>query len=442
MARELTGGKAKNVLFFFSLPMLGSAAFQQFYNIVDSVIAGKFLGTRGLAAVGASYPITAIYTAVALGMNIGCTVVISQFFGGKKIEEMKTAISTAAVTFLSMAAVLLILGLLFCKGLLQVLDTPTSVFTSASDYLYIYTLGLPFVFLYNMCTGAFTATGDSGTPFLFLIISSISNVVGDLLFVCVLHQGVAGLAWATILCQMGASIAAAIVLWKRLKKMTCEEHPFFSRTMFQKIMKLAIPGILQQSFISVGNLLIQRAVNQYNEIVIAGYAAAIKLNSFAVSLGVTMSSAVSAFSAQNIGAKNYKRVKEGHKWGLIYGYLLVCGFFLAYFFAGNFFMGLFVKGSNSQVMEVGIRFLQIVSPFYFVMVTKVVCDGVLHGSASVKLFMTTTFVDLILRVALAYVLPLKFSYTGIWMAWPIGWCISATISVGFYLSGRWKKSVI
>ncbi len=442
MARELTGGKAKNVLFFFSLPMLGSAAFQQFYNIVDSVIAGKFLGTRGLAAVGASFPITAIYTAVALGMNIGCTVVISQFFGGKKIEEMKTAISTAAVTFLSMAAVLLILGLLFCKGLLQVLDTPTSVFTSASDYLYIYTLGLPFVFLYNMCTGAFTATGDSGTPFLFLIISSISNVVGDLLFVCVLHQGVAGLAWATILCQMGASIAAAIVLWKRLKKMTCEEHPFFSRTMFQKIMKLAIPGILQQSFIYIGNLLIQRAVNQYNEIVIAGYAAAIKLNSFAVSLGVTMSSAVSAFSAQNIGAKNYKRVKEGHKWGLIYGYLLVCGFFLAYFFAGNFFMGLFVKGPNSQVMEVGIRFLQIVSLFYFVMVTKVVCDGVLHGSASVKLFMTTTFVDLILRVALAYVLPLKFSYTGIWMAWPIGWCISATISVGFYLSGRWKKSVI
>lgn len=442
MARELTGGKAKNVLFFFSLPMLGSAAFQQFYNIVDSVIAGKFLGTKGLAAVGSSYPITAIYTAVALGMNIGCTVVISQFFGGKQIEKMKTAISTAAVTFLSMATMLLVFGLLFCQKLLFVLDTPQSVFTGASEYLYIYTLGLPFVFLYNMCTGAFTATGDSGTPFMFLVVSSIGNVLGDLLFVCVFHLGVAGLAWATILCQMAASIAAALVLWKRLKTIKCEKHPFFSTTMFQKIMKLAIPGILQQSFISVGNLLIQRAVNQYNEIVIAGYAAAIKLNSFAVSLGVTMSSAVSAFSAQNIGAKNYKRVKEGHKWGLIYGYLLVCGFFLAYFFAGNIFMGLFVKGTNEQVMEVGIKFLQIVSPFYFVMVTKVVCDGVLHGSASVLLFMTTTFVDLILRVVLAYVLPLYFSYTGIWMAWPIGWCISSVLSVGFYLSGKWKKSKI
>ena len=184
MARELTGGKAKNVLLFFSLPMLGSAAFQQFYNIVDSVIAGKFLGTRGLAAVGASYPITAIYTAVALGMNNGCTVVISQFFGGKKIEEMKTAISTAAVTFLSMAAVLLILGLLFCKGLLQVLDTPTSVFTSASDYLYIYTLGLPFVFLYNMCTGAFTATGDSFTD-IFLCVDSFWHISLQAIFLWV-----------------------------------------------------------------------------------------------------------------------------------------------------------------------------------------------------------------------------------------------------------------
>lgn len=442
MARELTRGKASNVLFFFSLPMLGSAAFQQFYNIVDSVIAGKFLGTKALAAVGASYPITAIYTAVALGMNIGCTVVISQFFGGRKIEKTKTAISTAAVTFLSMAAVLLVAGLLFCRGLLTILDTPAGVFQHASDYLYIYTIGLPFVFLYNMCTGSFTATGDSGTPFIFLVISSISNVIGDLLFVLVFHMGVAGLAWATVICQMFASLAAAAVLRKRLKKMECGVHPFFSGEMFLKIMKLAIPGILQQSFISIGNLLIQRAVNQYNEVVIAGYAAAIKLNSFAVSLGVTMSSAVSAFSAQNIGAKDYKRVKEGHKWGLIYGYLLVCGFFVAYFFAGSFFMGLFTRSNEQQVIEVGMQYLKIVSPFYFVMVTKVVCDGVLHGSASVRLFMTTTFVDLILRVVLAYVLPLKFSYQGIWMAWPIGWCISAVLSVGFYLSGRWKKSIL
>ena len=444
MVKSLTEGEPFGLLFHFSLPMLGSAAFQQLYNIVDSVVAGQFIDSDALAAVGASYAVTMIYTAFALGTNIGCSVVISQFFGAKKYDKMKTAVSTSIILAVILCMVLMAGGLAGCTGMLRLLSTPAGIFADSVLYLRIYTFGLVFVFLYNICTGTFTALGDSSTPFKLLIASSIGNIAADIIFVAVFNMGVAGVAWATFICQGAASLLALRLLVIRLRKIESGSFKLFSGRIFGCIIKLAIPGILQQSFISVGNLLVQRVVNSYDTAVVAGYSAAVKLNTFFITLFTTMSNSVSSFTAQNIGAGKPERISKGCRAAVRLSLLIVIPAFAAYFFFGKYAVMIFVKKSNAEVISIGSVFLKIVAPFYLIAQIKLVADGVLHGAAAVKYFMITTFTDLILRVVLVYILPgfaagfgLDAS-TGIWLAWPVGWSVSAALAVVFYKSGVWK----
>lgn len=201
LMKDLTSGKPRNVLWAFSIPMLISVMFQQIYNIADSMIAGKFAGEDALAAVGASYPITMIFMAIAMGSNVGCSVIISQLFGGRKFKEMKTAITTTFTASAVLSLVLTILGLVFCHPLMRLIQTPDNIFGDAALYLNIYIVGLAFLFLYNICTGIFNALGDSKTPLYFLIGSSIGNIILDLVFVINFKMGVAGVAWATFIAQ-------------------------------------------------------------------------------------------------------------------------------------------------------------------------------------------------------------------------------------------------
>ncbi len=442
MTKDLTEGNSFGLLFKYALPMVGSAAFQQLYNIVDSVVAGQCIGDNALAAVGASYPVTMIYTAFALGINIGCSVVISQLFGGKLLEKMKTTISTALISSSVLCAILMILGFFFCKPILTALGTSRTFYADSAEYLYIYTGGLMFVFLYNICTGTFNALGDSVTPFIFLAASSIGNIIMDFVLVLVAKMGVAGVAWATFICQGIACVLAFVVLMKRLHGIKTDHYAKFSFEMLGKIAYLAIPGIIQQSFVSVGSLMVQKVVNRYDDVVVAGYSAAIKLNTFAITLFTTVSNSVSGFTAQNIGAGKVHRVKKGWRSGLMLGAVIVGIFFIAYFFFGEAVMRIFVKKSSTDTIQVGKTFLRIVSPFYFVVMVKLVSDGVLHGVAAVKLFMITTFTDLIIRVVLAFVLPMEFGYKGIWMSWPFGWTTAMIISVIFYFTSIKKAKAI
>ena len=201
MIHDLTEGKPAKQLWLFSMPMLLSVVFQQMYNIVDSVVAGQCVGEDALAAVGSSYPITMIFMAIATGMNIGCSVIISQYFGAKKLREMKTAISTSLIAVLGISVILTIGGLAFCHPLLGLLNTPENIFADSRLYLQVYLYGLVFLFLYNICNGIFTALGDSKTPLYFLIASSLGNIALDLLFVIEFKMGVGGVAWATFLCR-------------------------------------------------------------------------------------------------------------------------------------------------------------------------------------------------------------------------------------------------
>ena len=441
MNKDLTSGKPSSVLWKFCLPLFGSIIFQQLYNIADSFVAGKFIGNDALAAVGNSYEITLIFIAFAFGCNIGCSVVVSNFFGAKKYGEMKTSVYTSLIAGGVLCGVLMLFGSIFCGGLLRLINTPGNIFADSKLYLDIYIYGLPFVFFYNIATGIFSALGDSKTPFVFLACSSVANIGMDILFVAAFKMGVAGVAWATFLCQGVSCVLAVLFVVLRLKKIGAgEKTKLFSFAILGKVAVIAVPSILQQSFISVGNIVIQSVINTFGSEVMAGYSAAVKLNNMVVTSLTTLGNGISNYTAQNMGAGKHARVKQGFRAGLAIVWIICVPVCALYLIAGKYLMYAFLDDVSGAALKTGLTFLRVISPFYFVIAAKLVADGVLRGSGMMKQFMIATFTDLILRVALAEVLALTpLGTTGIWMAWPCGWCVSAVLSIIFYRGDAWNK---
>ena len=441
MNKDLTVGRPESVLWKFCLPLFGSIIFQQLYNLADSFVAGKFVGESALAAVGNSYEITLIFIAFAFGCNIGCSVIVSQLFGAKRMADLKTAVYTTLISSGAVCLLLMGLGTLFATDLLELIHTPEDILEDSRLYLDIYILGLPFVFYYNVATGIFSALGDSKTPFYFLAASSLSNIAVDILFVTAFQMGVAGVAWATFLCQGISCVLAIIVVFRRFRTIEVEAQPrLFSWTLLGRIAIVAVPSILQQSFISVGNIIIQGVINTFGSSVIAGYSASVKLNNLVITSFTTLGNGISNYTAQNIGAEKLNRVKQGFRAGLKLVWMLCVPLVVLYLLAGKQLLYIFLDDPSGTAMQVGIQFLRVLAPFYFVVSAKLVSDGILRGAGLMKQFMVATFVDLILRVVLAKVLSGSFGTLGIWCAWPIGWTIAMVLSVAFYRNGPWKTA--
>lgn len=441
MNQDLTVGRPETVLWKFCLPLFGSIIFQQLYNIADSLVAGKFIGETALASVGNSYEVTLIFLAFAFGCNIGCSVIVSQFFGARQYGKMKTAICTACAASAALCVVLMAVGLLGCGALLRLIRTPAEAFGDSMLYLDIYVWGLPFVFFYNIATGIFSALGDSRTPFVFLAVSSTANIGVDILFVTALNMGVAGVAWATFLCQGVSCVLAVVVVFRRLRAVDSPEgFVLFSFPMLKKFAAIAIPSILQQSFISVGNIIIQGVINGFGTGVMAGYSAAVKLNNLVITSLTTLGNGVSNYAAQNIGAGKLPRVSAGFRAALKLVWMLSLPLFLLYFFGGRYALYLFLDEPTGAALQTGVIFLRILSPFYFVVAAKLTADGILRGAGLMRQFMAATFTDLILRVVLAILLSrTALGATGIWYAWPGGWCTGTIVSLLFYRAGPWRK---
>lgn len=443
MVKDLTQGKPSKVLWLFCLPLLVGTVFQQLYNMADSIIAGKVLGEDALAAVGASYPLTMIFTAVALGVNLGCSVVISKLFGEKKIDELKTGVSTVIIAASVLGVVMTLVGVLSGKAIMQVLGTPANIMADCMDYLYVYIGGFLFVLIYNVSTGIFAALGDSKTPLYFLIASSVANVGMNLVFTMVVPLGVAGLAWATFMTQGLAAILCAATLAKRVSALKGTEgvRPArFSAKLLKAMCFVAIPSVLQQSFVSVGNLLIQSLINGYGSSVMAGFTAATKLNTFIITTVVAVAGGLSSFAAQNLGAGQVERVRSGARISLFISLVMTLPFTLAYTLAPEFMLSLFLEESSAAAVTTGVTFLTIVPPFYFVVSVKTMLDSILRGAQSMLAFMSTTFADLLFRVVLCFALNPVLGITGMSWAWSISWCIGTALSIALYLSHRWYKS--
>ena len=254
-------------------------------------------------------------------------------------------------------------------------------------------------------------------------------------------MGVAGVAWATFLCQGVSCVLAAAAVFLRLKKIEgAEKFQWFSLSVLRRIAAIAVPSILQQSFISLGNIVIQGVINGFGPGVMAGYSAAVKLNNLVITSFTTLGNGISNYTAQNIGARKLPRIREGFRAGIRLVWLLSLPLFLLYFFAGRYVLRLFLDGPAETAMQTGVTFLRILSPFYFAVSAKLVADGVLRGAGMMKQFMTATLVDLVLRVGLAVVLARTFlGATGIWCAWPVGWLTALMFSLAYFRAGPWRE---
>lgn len=454
MIKDLTKGNPSKVIVKFSLPLLLSMVFQQLYNMADSIIAGNMISNNALAAVGVSTPVTMIYVAIAVGCSGGISVVCASFFGQEKFSSVKTTSYTALIFMFLLAAVLTLVGYFISAPLVNLLDTPQSIFSDSVSYLEIYTLGLVFVFIYNASNAVFTGMGDSVTPLVLLICSSVGNVGLDIALAK--PMGVTGLALATLIAQACAGIISLILVLVRLKKLIVTDpvpsHPgfdfkkFFSTRILKSIILMAFPGVCQQSFVSVGQLFVQNLINGFGEQTIAAYTAAMKINTFCISCIVTVANAIASFTAQNLGAGDIKRVKKG----MYSAALILIGFSLCIVAIvaplANQLVELFVNSSEtsgtisvSEVIATGSQFLWITCPFYVFIAIKTSTDGVIKGAGCLFQFMVSTFADLILRVALSYILAPSLGFLGVCISWPIGWVIGTALSVGLYLSRSWEK---
>ena len=249
----------------------------------------------------------------------------------------------------------------------------------------------------------------------------------------IFRWGVSGVAWATFIAQGISAVLALVTLLVRLQKFAGTERvPLFDRKLFVQILAIAVPSILQQSVLSVGNLFVQDIVNRYGSAVVAGYSGAIKLNTFAINIFMTLGSCLSSYTAQNIGAGKQERISMGFRTGLKLSELTALPFAVLYFGLSQQMMGLFLNAESSAAIHAGVMFLRIVSPWYFMIVVKLMTDGIIRGSGAMIYFVIATIPDLILRIGFALMLSLRFGSTGIWMAWPFGWIAATVLTIIFY----------
>lgn len=432
-------------LLFFALPMILGNLFQQFYNMADSIIVGKFVSEEALASVGASYSLTTVFIMIAIGGGIGSSVIISQYLGAKEYEKMKTSIYTALISFMILSLFMLIFGTVAKERLLILLNTPANIFDDALLYLTIYFIGLPFLFMYNIFASVFNALGKSKIPLYLLIFSSVLNVILDLFMVLVLHMGVAGVAIATVIAQGISAVISYIILKNTLKNYVTEAKHIekFNKSMLKKMIFVAVPSILQQSIVSIGMVLVQSVVNGFGSSVLAGYSAGTRIESICIVPMIATGNAISTFTAQNLGAGQLDRVREGYYSGyrIIVSFSAVIAVIIALLYRPIISIFLDVE-NGSLAFNTGIEYLKFIGYFFAFIGFKSITDGVLRGSGDMLLFTISNLVNLSIRVFVAFYFSPKWGVQAVWYAIPMGWAANYIISFSYYLTGRWSRNRI
>ena len=437
MLNDLTVGKPTGKILRFSLPLLLSTAIQQLYNIADSVVVGNLDSAAGLAAIGAAYPLTLFFIAVATGSSMGCSVVISQLFGAKKMRDMKSAIFTAIISLAVLGAVMSVLGIVLSGPLMQLLGCDESVFSNARAYLAIYSVGVLPMFVYNTANAVFTGLGDSKRPLYFLILSSLLNIVLDIIAVGPMKLGVVGAAWATTVSQLFAAVLSAGILIARVRALrTAERAAAFDRRLFADMSRIAVPSILQQSCVALSHTIVQTLVNSFGYATMAGYEAASKIHNFAYMSLNTVGIALSSYVAQNYGAKRIDRIREGYRASSIMCFVFTCCIVALIQLIPNQLIGLFVSSAEpdyAEIIHVGKMFLRIVIPDYLLICFVITSGGLLRGLGLVNKFFAVTMLDFTVRVSMCFVLTKVLgSYTGLYWPWYFGTVVDLAVCLFWY----------
>ncbi|MGN0964034.1 MAG: MATE family efflux transporter [Dysosmobacter sp.] len=436
--RNMTDGSPAEHIFYFALPLLAGSFLQQLYNMVDSWVVGNYVGDAALAAVGVGFPVIFMFTSLFMGISNGGTVVIAQYYGAGKLDRVRDAVDTIYTAFMAAALPVTVLALLLVKPLLFVLRVESGAYHEAWVYLMIVCAGLVGTIGYNINAGILGGLGNSRTTLLFLAISSLMNIALDLALVLAAGMGVAGVALGTILSQAFSWLFGLFYINRCYPDIAI--RPFcrrFDRTLFRQIMEIGLPAGIQMSLVSVGAMVVMSKINSYGKEFTAGYNVGYRLDQLAFLPVQGLSSAVTAFVGQNIGARRLDRVRRGIRVTLIAA-VIWSAVMLVLIPLGPALVSVF--SDTPAVIQAGTVYLKCIMPFYFLFSVMFCLNNAMRGAGDSLFAMLDVLFSLILvRVPAVYWIANHYGPDYMYYGIGVGWTVGFTLSVAYYLSGRWKR---
>ena len=434
----MTEGVIWKEILLFSIPLLLGNLFQQLYNAVDSVVVGNYIGAQALAAVGSSAPVINLLVSFFMGLAVGAGVIISRYFGARKKEELHIAVHTSLALTFAAGLVMTLIGVLISPYVLQWVGTPSDVMDSSVLYLRIYFLGILSVMVYNMGSGILRAVGDSRNPLYFLIVSSVTNIILDMLFVIVFHMGIAGVRWATLIAQTISAVLTMLLLMRTKEEYQVKlKHIRFHKHMLYEIVRLGLPSGLQNAIVSFSNVIVQSNINAFGSLAMAGCGSYTKIDGFAILPVMSYSMALTTFTGQNMGAKKYDRVKQGAKTGILMSVLtIVCISALLLMLGPNV---LAIFSSDPTVINYGLYMMHVLAPGYIFLAISHAFNGIIRGAGITTvpmIVMVTCWCGLRMAWILTSV-PLFHDIGVVFMGWPLTWIASALWLFLYYRKGNW-----
>lgn len=447
---KMTEGNPFRTIILFAIPMIFSNLFQQLYNVMDTLIVGNRLGQNALAAVGSASSITAVFVQLATGLALGGSIVISQYFGAGKTDKIRLCATTSALFSAVVGIFSTLLIWLFAEPVLLLVKTPVEIVPLGVDYLRFYFLGCVPIFVYNSLSSVYTALGNSKTPLKFLIISSIVNVLLDLVFIITFHWGVAGAAAATAISQLLAMGLALKDMPKLLSGFSGQEKEagkvlLFDRNILFTMLRFALPSAVQQSIVSVGSVIVQATINGFGPAVMAGCAAANKVVNLATAIPINYANAYSSYVGQNMGAGKLERIWPGLRSSLICCGGISLGMTAVFSVFAEPIIRMFVSETDAgmqAVLNVGADYIRVLGAFLIVFAAFMLIKATFKGSGDMLWFILTTLLSFFIRLVLTVGFAEQLGVGVIWWAFCIGWVISLGVAVGRYVQGGWKKKVL
>ena len=441
---DLTSGPVMSSMLRFAVPMILGNLLQQCYNVADTLIVGQFLGANALAAVGSADTLMTFITSIMLGLSMGSGALFSIRFGERDYDRMKESMTASFVLIAGICIVLNVLVFLLIDQILWFLRVPDEVWDLMREYLVVIFYGIIATFLYNYFASLLRAIGDSRTPLIFLAISAVLNIVLDLWFVVGLERGVAGAAEATVISQYVSGVGLMAFTWFRKKELRPEKrHLRVTRRCLSEISSFSLLTCVQQSVMNLGILMVQGLVNSFGPAVMAAFAAAVKIDSFAYMPVQDFGNAFSTFIAQNYGARKTDRIRAGLKGAIITAVIFSVTVSALVFVFSPQLMLIFVDAGEAEIIAEGVRYLRTEGAFYCGIGCLFLLYGLYRALGKPSMSVVLTVISLGTRVALAYLLSAipAIGVVGIWWSVPIGWFLADAVGIGYYLLHKDKLTL-
>ena len=439
MTNDMTTGNPVKLILLFSIPLLIGNIFQQFYSMVDTIIVGRFVGVEALAAVGTTSSMVFLVNGFVMGLTSGFAVLISQKYGAKDEAGVKKAVASSITLSIIATIIVTFISVISAKPLLALMNTPSNIMKDASTYIIILYAGNVAIIFYNMMAAILRALGDSKTPLYFLIVSSVLNIILDLVLIINFKMGVAGAAYATVISQGVSALLCVIYTYKKYKILRLKKEDFkVKKKYYRKHLKVGIPMALQFSITAIGIMTVQSAINIFGSTVIASYAAASKVLQLVMQPATTLGVTMATYCGQNIGAKRYDRIKEGVKKCVQISIITSVISAIILIFLGKYFVMMFVSNPDAEILSYAQQVLNISAIFFIPLGLIFVYRNALQGIGDSFIPMMAGVYELVARAIVAFTLPKVLEFMGICLADPVAW-FAAVIPLAYTYYKREKS---